>query len=174
MRYIKQIRIEYDKINLILDKKVTFNDIQIKDFYKLKKRLPIEIEEIIINSLKEQLRDEIGMAYEIGNSYIYDYIRDVIQGIFLPFENLLLEYSNKNCGLKITGVPYDIHIDESTDKHYRTILDETIYNYTITNRGGNWPEIGINNKQDLLKLRKQIVDHETLQFHLKGYGDLDY
>ena len=148
-----------------------------------KKRLRPEIEKNLLNILEEKLsnlksvfldRDRnIGYAYEIGNSGVYHYIR-YFKRKFPEFESMLLDYSNKNGGLKITGVPYDPEIDEYTDKSYRTILDETIYNYTITNRGGTWPEIGIHNRQDLLKLRTQIVDHDTLQFRLRGYGELDY
>jgi hypothetical protein len=133
-----------------------------------------EVEERIISNLGAQLADgDLGNAYEIGNSKIYEYIKITKKKSPL-FEKILLDYSNKNGGLKITGIPYDLEKDDGTDKHYRTLLDEAIYNYTITNRGGTWPEIGINNRQDLLKLQRQIVDHDTLQFSLQGYGELDY
>ena len=133
-----------------------------------------EIQERIISGLEGQLSSgDIRLAYEIGNSGIYEYIKAIKQKSPL-FEKILLDYSNKNGGLKINGVSYNPEIDEDTDKHYRTLLDEAIYNYTITNRGGTWPEIGINNRDDLLKLRTQIIDHDTLQFSLQGYGELDY
>jgi hypothetical protein len=128
-------------------------------------------EKRIINNLKDNLLNNgIGFAFEIGNSYLYKYIK-MTKEKNLEFEKLLLDYSNQNGGLKITGIPYE---EESDFLSYRTILDEAIYNYTITNRDGTWPEIGINNRQDLLKLRTQIVDHDTLQFNLSGYGELDY
>lgn len=132
------------------------------------------VAERIIGGLGAQLADgDIGNAYEIGNSGVYQYIKTTKKKSPL-FEKILLDYSNKNGGLKITGIPYDLERDDGTDKHYRTLLDEAIYNYTITNRGGTWSEIGINNREDLLKLRAQIADHDTLQLHLQGYGELDY
>lgn len=130
---------------------------------------PVILEEIITN-LESLLNDSIGYVYEIGNSGLYETVK-MMKKRFPRFEKILLDCSNKNGGLKITGIPYE---EKSDFLHYRTILDEAIYNYTITNRGGTWPEIGINNRQDLLKLRTQIVDHDTLSFRLKGYGDLDY
>jgi hypothetical protein len=130
---------------------------------------PVILEEIITN-LENTLNNGIGYAYEIGNSGLYQTVK-MMKKRFPRFEKILLDYSDKNGGLKITGIPYE---EDSDFLHYRTILDEAIYNYTITNRGGTWPEIGINNKDDLLKLRTQIVDHDTLSFRLKGYGDLDY
>ena len=144
--------------------------------YAKKTGIPLkpEIAERIISDLGAQLSDgDIGHAYQIGNSGVYEYIKTTKQKNPL-FEKILLDYSNKNGNLKITGIPYDLEMDDGASKHYRTILDEAIYNYTITNRDGTWPEIGINNRKDLLKLRAQIVDHDTLQFHLKGYGELDY
>ena len=133
-----------------------------------------KIEERIFSNLENQLSSEdFNHAYEIANSRVYEYIKTTKKKSPL-FEKILLDFSNKNGGLQITGIPYDSQRDKRTDKHYRTILDEAIYNYTITNRGGTWPEIGINNREDLLKLRAQIVDHDSLQFYLTGYGELDY
>lgn len=147
------------------------------------KRLRSETEKRFLKKLENKLSDlksnfldgdtDIGMSYEIGNSRVYEFIK-YFKKSFPEFEKLLLNYSNRNGGLQITGIPYNTEIDDRTDKHYRTILDEVIYNYTITNRGGTWPEIGINNREDLLKLRMQIIGHDTLQFILRGYGELDY
>jgi hypothetical protein len=137
---------------------------------KTEKTFSNKLEEAL-SDLKDELSyDDIGSSYEIGNLNVYDYIR-YFKKRFPEFEKLLLDYSNRNGGLKITGIPY---VDGNHFLLYRTILDEAIYNYTITNRGGTWPEIGINNKNDLLKLRNQIIDHGTLQFQLRGYGELDY
>lgn len=147
------------------------------------KRLRPETEKIFLNILEKELSNlksdfsdgntDIGSSYEIGNSRVYEFIK-YFKKRSPEFEELLLNYSNRNGGLQITGIPYDLERDDGTDKHYRTILDEVIYNYTITNRGGTWPEIGINDREDLLKLRTQIIGHDTLQFNLKGYGELDY
>ena len=135
------------------------------------KRLTLKTEERILNNLEKKLSSgSIGLSYEIGNSGVYDYIKHFKER-FPKFEKILLDYSNKNDGLKITGIPY---IEDDHFLHYRTILDEVIYNYTITNRGGTWPEIGINNRDDLLKLRAQMIDHDSLNFRLRGYGELDY
>lgn len=235
MKYIKEIKLEIQQINLILKNNIKIHNIYIEKLFlsilKLENNLysvkfrneniivkKFDFEDIILkfndpglyidyakhvlkkswedcrgiikdelvdsaifsiyddlkNELKIDSNYDIGMSYEIGNSGVYEYVKKLIKGKSLEFEEILLNYSNQNGGLQITGIPYDSQRDKRTDKHYRTILDEAIYNYTITNRGGTWPEIGINNREDLLKLRVQIIDHDTLQFRLRGYGELDY
>jgi hypothetical protein len=92
---------------------------------------------------------------------IYEYVRDIIKIKHPPFEELILKINDHLGGSEFTYNEYD----ES-----RSVLNEIILHYTVTNRNKIWKEIGIKNKEDLNRLKNEVIlndnralDEETLE-----------
>jgi len=166
--YLKNIEKKYNISDNLIN--IAISSIENDDFFALKyawskrKRLKPEVEERIINNSMQKL-NELSTIRQF-NIDVLHYINYVVKERVLLFEKFLLEFINKNGGLKITGIP-----DTQPD---RVSLYEIIYKYTIINRNEEWNEIGISDRKDLLKLRKQINERKGNQLSLIGYGELDY
>jgi hypothetical protein len=145
-----------------------------------KKRLSSKME----NAMFIELNKKIDYYY---NNYfhfeavigIYLYLRKFKEN-FPLFERFLIKLNNLREGLKLDE-PYeedDLEADDFDEANaFKKVLDEVIYNYILTNRNDKiLREIGINNRNDLLKLKEKIVENGNTHDQIKasGYGELDY
>jgi hypothetical protein len=109
---------------------------------------------------------------------IYLYLRKFKEN-FPLFEQFLIKLNNLRGGLKLDE-PYEENLEaEDFDEvnAFKKVLDEVIYNYILTNRDDKiLREIGINNRNDLLKLKAKILSGGVTHDYIKtsGYGELDY
>jgi hypothetical protein len=110
---------------------------------------------------------------------IYLYIKETKER-FPLFEEFLIKSNDLREGLDLDTLSYGPNgEDEDPDDfnegiQFKKLLDEIIYNYTIINRDKVWKEIGIKNRDDLLKLKAKIVEQGNYHINLQGYGELDY
>jgi len=144
-----------------------------------KKRLSSEMENTFFIELNKKI--------DFYNNHYFNFVEDIIKiylyikeikESFPLFEEFLIKLNDLKGGLKLDE-PYeeDIENEDEIDgiEQFRKLLHQIIYNYTITNRNKVWSEIGINNKDDLLKLKAKIIEGRNIYYQLKisGYGELD-
>lgn len=134
------------------------------------RRIPLKSEDMFFNNL-DSIATGLNSVYIL--SEYYEYVM-IFKKRFERFETVLLNLNNMRGGLKLTGIPYDSRDDLTNDEHLEIILDEFIYNYTVNNYGGIWPEIGINTKNDLMKLRNQLSGYSMLELSHFFLNDPQY
>lgn len=132
------------------------NDMSIKYAINvLKKRLPLEIENKILN--------------DYNTAYSLEYVKEVIKKRSLEFEKNLIklkkEIDKDNLINYLNDLyPKDNIIGEDNSNNHNVFILYSIYQYTKDIIKGPWPEVGINNKDDLKKLRKKIIELDTMEF----------
>jgi len=145
-----------------------------------KKRLSSKMENAMLIELNKKINyynnNYFHFEAVIG---IYLYLRKFKEN-FPLFEQFLIKLNNLKEGLKLDE-PYEEDDLEAEDfdeaNAFKKVLDEVIYNYILTNRNDKiLREIGINNRNDLLKLKAKIVENGNTHDQIKasGYGELDY
>ena len=152
--------------------------IQYEELFK--KRLSSKMENAMLIELNKKINyynnNYFHFEAVIG---IYLYLRKFKEN-FPLFEQFLIKLNNLKEGLKLDE-PYEEDDLEAEDfdeaNAFKKVLDEVIYNYILTNRNDKiLREIGINNRNDLLKLKAKIVENGNTHDQIKasGYGELDY
>jgi hypothetical protein len=145
-----------------------------------KERLPSRMEEKMLIELNKKINYYYLQYFHFEDvTHIYLYLSK-FKKRFPLFEEFLIKLNDLRKGLDLDTLSYgQDEEDEDPDDfneaiQFKKLLNEIIYNYTVTNRNGLWSEIGIKNKNDLLKLRKKVVEKGSYDINLKGYGELDY
>jgi hypothetical protein len=142
-------------INLIVNGKSIQTIINLLSYNHnlLKMRLDEKIERKIFNDFYNQfLEDDLSIFIF---PKLYFYVKDVVKIDCKPFEEIVLKIDNYLGGLKLTGLPYDRSEDE-----VRSVLNEIIFDYTISNRKGTWKVIGIKSQDDLEKIKIQVMTNK--------------
>lgn len=145
----------------------------------IKKRLTPKMEEKMFIELNKKIKDYYLNYHEfsknVSNVYFYT---NKIKEKFPLFEQFLLKINNLRGGLKLNdfyqGYQEGDFDEFNEEAEFKKLLDEIIYGYTIINRNKEWIEIGINDRNDLIKLRKRIVENKVYISKFEGYGELDY
>ena len=119
-----------------------------------KERLPLEIENKILN------------GYEVTGALRY--VKEMIKGRSRQFEKNLIklkkEIDNDNL-IEYLMATYPEHYHPGDYDNASTIYTlVAIYEYAKDIIRGPWPEVGINNKDDLKKLRKKIIELDIMEF----------
>jgi hypothetical protein len=156
----------------------------------VKGRLSPKMEEKMLIELNKKINYYYLQYFHFEDvTHIYLYLSKFKER-FPLFEEFLIKLNDLKEGLDLDNLFYgpeeedhDDFDDEDDEEffddfnegiQFKKLLDEIIYNYTVTNRNGLWSEIGINNKKDLLKLRRKVVEKGSYNINLQGYGELDY
>jgi hypothetical protein len=150
------------------------------EYVKLfKKRLSPKMENTMLIELNKKIDFYNNNYFDFEYvARIYLYLKETKQS-FPLFEEFLIKLNDLKGGLKLDE-PYeeDQQFEEDFDEinGFKKMLNEVIYNYTITNRTKVWSEIGINNRNDLLKLKAKILSGGVTHDYIKtsGHGELDY
>jgi hypothetical protein len=132
------------------------NDMSIKYAINvLKKRLPLEIENKILN--------------DYNTAYSLEYVKEVIKKRSLEFEKNLIKLKKEIDKDNLTDYlnnlyPEDNILGEDIPNNKAPFILYTIYQYAKDIIKGPWPEVEINNKDDLKKLRKKIIELDVMEF----------